>query len=125
MNPDKDLEKKIDLYQSVAKENPNVDVGMLMLNALQNEDKNKVPGKWKKWGYFISISAPPFGLLFALKYFFSDEDDAKDVAWMCVTLTAVSLLLFAIGFKLMMSSAGTSLDQIQKITPQQIQELGQ
>ena len=125
MNPDKDLEKKIDLYQSIAKQNPNVDVGMLMLNALQNEDKNKVPGKWKKWGYLISLGAPPFGLLFALKYFFSDEDDAKDVAWMCVTLTAVSLLLFAVGFKLMMSSTGTSLDQIQKITPQQIQELGQ
>jgi len=125
MNPDKDLEKKINLYQDAAKQNPNVDVGMLMLNALQNEDKNKVPGKWKKWGYLISLGAPPFGLLFALKYFFSDEDDAKDVAWMCVTLTAVSLLLFAVGFKLMMSSAGTSMNQIEKITPQQIQELGQ
>lgn len=125
MDSDKDLEKKINLYQDVAKQNPNVDVGMLMINALQNEDKNKVPGKWKKWGYVISLGAPPLGLLFALKYFFSDEDDAKDVAWMCVTLTAVSVLLFAVGFKLMMSSAGTSLDQIQKITPQQIQELGQ
>jgi hypothetical protein len=125
MNPDKDLENKINLYSDVAKQNPNVDVGMLMLNALQNEDKNKVPGKWKKWAYLISIGAPPFGLLFALKYFFSDEDDARDVACICVTLTAVSVLLFAIGFKLMMSSAGTSMDQIQKITPQQIQELGQ
>ena len=109
MNPEKDLSKKIELYQSVAKENPNVDVGMLMLNALQNEDKNKVSGKWKKWAYLISISVPPFGLLFALKYFFSDEADARDVAWMCVTLTAVSLLIFIIGAKALFSSSGASI----------------
>ena len=125
MNPEKDLEKKINLYQDAAKQNPNVDVGMLMLNALQNEDKNKVSSKMKRWAYLVSLGAPPFGLLFALKLFFSDEDDARDVAWMCVTLTAVSVLLFAVGLKLIMSGSGTSLDQIQKITPQQIQELGQ
>jgi hypothetical protein len=125
MDPEKDLSKKIELYQSVAKENPNVDVGMLMLNALQNEDKNKVSSKMKRWSYLVSLAAPPFGLLFALKLFLSDEDDAKDVAWICVTLTAVSVLIFAIGFKLMMSSAGTNMSQIEKITPQQIQELGQ
>ena len=125
MDPDKDLEKKINLYQDTLKDNPNVDMGMLMMNALQNEDKNRVSGKWKKWGYFISISAPPFGLLYALKFFFSDETDAKDVAWMCVTLTAVSILAFVIIIKVMLAGSGTSLDQIQKITPQQIQELGQ
>jgi hypothetical protein len=125
MNPEKDLEKKINLYQDAAKQNPNVDVGMLMLNALQNEDKNKVSSKMKRWAYLVSLGAPPFGLLFALKLFFSDEDDARDVAWMCITLTAISVLLFAVGLKLMMSGSGTSLDQIQKITPQQIQELGQ
>lgn len=125
MNTDKDLEKKIELYQSAAKNNPNVDVGMLMLNALQNEGKNKVSSKLKKWAYLISIGAPPFGLLFALKFFFDDEDDARDVAWICVTLTAVSLLLFVVGAKLLFSGSGTSLQQIQQITPQQIQELGQ
>ncbi len=125
MDQDKDLEKKINLYQDVAKDNPNVDVGMLMLNALQNEDKNKVSSKMKRWSYLISLSAPPFGLLFALKLYFSDEDDAKDVAWMCVTLTAVSILLFAIGAKMLFSSSGASVSQIEKITPQQIQELGQ
>lgn len=125
MNPDKDLEKKINLYQSAAKDNPNVDVGMLMLNALQNENQNMVSSKVKKWAYLISLGAPPLGLLFSLKYFFSDETDARDVAWMCVTLTAVSLLVLIIGFKLLLSGSGTSLDQIQKITPAQIQQLGQ
>ena len=125
MDADKDLEKKIELYQSVAKDSPNVDMGMLMLNALQNEDKNRVSGKWKKWSYVISLTAPPFGLLFALKFFYSSEDDAKDVAWMCVTLTAIGILLFAITMKLLFSSTGANLQQIQQITPQQIQELGQ
>ena len=125
MDADKDLEKKIELYQSVAKDSPNVDMGMLMLNALQNEDKNRVSGKWKKWSYVISLTAPPFGLLFALKFFYSDEDDARDVAWMCVTLTAVGVLLFAITMKVLFSATGANLQQIQQITPQQIQELGQ
>jgi len=121
MGSDKDLEKKIDLYQDAAKNNPNVDVGMLMLNALQNEDKNRVSGKWKKWGYLVSIGAPPLGLLFALKFFFSDESDAKDVAWVCVTLTAIASLIFVIGAKLMLSGSGASVSQIETITPKMIQ----
>jgi hypothetical protein len=125
MDADKDLTKKIELYQSAAKANPNVDVGMLMLNALQNEDKNKVSSKMKHWAYLVSVSAPPFGLFFALKLFFSDEDDTKDVAWMCVTLTAVSLVVFIIGAKALFTSSGANVSQIEKITPQQIQELGQ
>jgi fatty acid desaturase len=125
MDPDKDLEKKINLYQDTLKDNPNVDMGMLMMNALQNEDKNRVSGKWKKWGYFISISAPPFGLLFALKFFFSDETDAKDVAWMCVTLTAVSVLAFVIIIKVMLAGSGTSVQQIEQIKPSDIYQLTQ
>jgi hypothetical protein len=125
MDSDKDLEKKINLYQDAAKNNPNVNVGMLMMNALQNENKNLVSSKTKKWAYLISLGVPPFGLLFALKYFFSGESDAKEVAWMCVTLTAVGILLFIIGGKLLLSGSGTSLQQIQQIKPSDIQQLGQ
>ena len=122
MDPSTDLEKKVAIYQEVLKNQPNVDMGMLMINALQNDDKNRVSGKWKKWSYLISISTPPLGLLLALKFFFSDESDATDVAWMCVTLTAIASLIFIVGAKLLFSSSGANVSQIETITPKMIQQ---
>jgi len=126
MSSDADLAQKVKDYQEAAKNNPNVDIGALMLNALQTQDQNKVSSKAKKWAYLISISVPPFGLLFALKYFmFSDEADAQEVAWTCVILTAVCVALFWIGGKLLLSSSGTSMQQIQQIKPSDIYQLTQ
>jgi hypothetical protein len=125
MDPDDQLEKKIKIYQGLGKENPNVDVGMLMLNALQNQKQNMVSAKAKRWVYLVSIGVPPFGLLCAIYYFFGAQDDAKQVAWTCVILTAVSVVLFWASVKLLFSGSGASVQQIEKITPAQIQQLGQ
>lgn len=126
MSSDSDLAQKVKEYQEAAKNNPNVDIGALMLNALQSQDQNKVSSKAKKWAYLISISIPPFGLLFALKYFmFSDESDAQEVAWTCVALTAICVFIFWIGGKLLLSSSGTSVEQIQQIKPSDIYQLTQ
>ena len=123
MDPDKRLESQINEYQALGKENPNVDVGMLMMNALQNQKQNLVSPKAKKWAYLISVGVPPFGLLFALRYYMGDEDDAKTVAWVCIILTIISVLMFWLGGKLLLSGSGTSMEQIQKIKPKDILEL--
>ncbi len=123
MNSDKKLEAQINEYQQVAKENPKVDVGMLMLNALQNQKQNMVSPKTKKWAYLISVGVPPFGLLFALKYYFSDEDDAAEVMWTCIILTALAGLIFWITIKLFFSGSGASIQQIEQIKPADILEL--
>ena len=124
MDEDK-LTKQFTEFAAVAKENPNVDVGLLMATALQNQKQNQVSPKAKKWAYLISISVPPVGLFFALKYFFfSEEDDATGVAWMCITLTALCLFIYWIGGKLF-SGSGTNLQQIQQIKPSDIQQLTQ
>jgi hypothetical protein len=117
MSADDDLTKKVEMYQAVAKENPNVDVGMLMLNALATEKQNRVSSKVKKWAYLISISAPPLGLLFSLKYFFSDESDAREVAWTCVILTILAIGILWISIKLFFSGSGASVQQIEQIKP--------
>ena len=122
MGADEELAKKVELYQSLGKENPNVDVSMLMLNALNNQRSNLVSGKAKKWAYLVSISLPPIGLLFALRYYMGDEDDAKEVAWMCVILTGVAIVMFVVGAKLMFSSSGANVQQIEQITPQEIHD---
>ena len=125
MDPDKRLESQINEYQALGKENPNVDVGMLMMNALQNQKQNLVSPKAKKWAYLISVGVPPFGLLFALRYYMGDEDDAKTVAWVCIILTIISVLMFWLGGKLLLSGSGTSMEQIQKIKPSDIMQLTQ
>jgi hypothetical protein len=117
------LEQQVSEYAKLAKEDKNIDVASLMLNAIQNDNKNVVSGKMKKWAYLVSVGAPPFGLLFALKFYvFSEEDDAKSVANVCVILTVISIALFLILGNIFISSSGTSVKQIEQITPKEIHD---
>src|SRR5579863_10281866 len=94
MATEEELAKQVETYQSLGKENPQVDVGMLMLNALQNAKQNNVSTKAKWWIYTISSSIPLSGFLFAFYYYFKDEDDAKQVAWIAIGLTILSVLVY-------------------------------
>ena len=128
MNSHTKLEQQIAEYAALAKDNKKIDVASLMLNALQSENRNTVNQKAKRWAYFIAIAAPPFGLLLALKYYFSDKDDAKYVANVCVVLTIVSLGLLWFFAHILLSSGNLTpaqLEQIQHIKPSDIQELTQ
>jgi hypothetical protein len=125
MASEEHLAKQVEEYTKAAKENPNVNLGMLMLNALQNEKQNNVSNKAKRWAYLVSIGVPPFGLFFALKYFWGEQDDARNVAWACVALTVISVFMFWLGGKLLLSGSGTSLQQIQQIKPSDIQQMYQ
>jgi hypothetical protein len=116
------LAKQIEEFANIAKTDKNIDVSALMLNALQNQNKNLVSSKAKKWAYLISISLPPFGFLFALKYYFSDEDDARQVANLCITLTVISVIAYWVLGKMILTGSGTSLQQIQQIKPADIQQ---
>ena len=123
MNKDEKLAEQINTYAQLAQENKNIDAAVLMMNAVQNQNRNMVSARAKKWAYLISIGAPPFGLLFALKYYFSSEDDARTVAYICVILTVVSLLGLWLFGKLFFSGSGSSLEQIQQIKPEDLQGL--
>jgi len=125
MDVDDQLSKKIDIYKDLAKENPNVDVAMLMVNALTNQKQNVVSTKAKRWAYLISIGVPPFGIIFAVKYFFGDQDDARQVAWTCVILTIISLIVIYFIGKLLFNSAGITPSQIEQIKPSDIQQIYQ
>lgn len=119
------LEQKVKDYVEVAKDNKNVDVAALMLNALETQNQNALSDRSKKWGYLISLGAPPLGLLFAAWFYFSDKDDGKNAAYACIALTVVSIGLFILIGKLFFSSAGVSVQQVQQIKPADIQQLVQ
>lgn len=125
MDKDKQLEEQFKQYAEVAKTDKKVDVAGLMMNALNRQDANMVSGRAKKWAYLISVGVPPFGLLFATKYYFSDETDAKTVANICVILTIAAIASFIILGKVVLSGSGTSVQQIQQIKPKDIQQLYQ
>ena len=80
---------------------------------------------FQRGAYLISIGLPPLGLLFAVYYFFDNRDDARQVAWTCVVLTAVALVVFYFTFKLFFSASGVNPEQLQQIKPSDIQQLYQ
>jgi hypothetical protein len=125
MADDDQLESKVASYVEAAKENKNVDVAALMLNALESEDQNRLSNKSKHWAYLIAIGVPPLGLLFAAWFFFSDKTDGRQAAGMCVFLTVLSIAMFFISAKLFFSSAGVSVQQIEQIKPADIHEFVQ
>ncbi|MBI3231701.1 MAG: hypothetical protein HYZ51_01310 [Candidatus Doudnabacteria bacterium] len=120
---DEDLSKKLETYQGIAKENPSVNVNMLMMNALEQENQKLKTSKSHKWAYMVSIGLPPFGLLFALKYYLSGDKEEQTAGNICVALTAVAVLMFYIFSKALFSGSGASIEQIQKITPQDVMQL--
>ena len=127
MSQEKEIEKKLQQYQELAKENKDINAAALMMSELESHAGNRVSGKQKKWAYLISIGLPPLGLFFALKfYFFDSKDDGKRAAIVCVVLTAASIIFGWLTLKMMFSGAGINeqqLQQIQQINLQDVRDL--
>lgn len=119
------LSNQFKTYENLAKENKKIDVAALMIDALQSQERNYVSAKQKKWAYLISIGLPPLGLLFALKYYYSEKSDAKHVANVCVVLTIISLLLTWFSIQFLFSSSGVEMNQIEHIDLNQLRDLTQ
>ncbi len=123
MDNEKEIEKRIEEYQELAKKNKNIDIASLAISDIQNKKNNLVSPGTKRWAYLVSIFFPPLGLLFALKFYFDSKDDARRVAVICVILTVFSLLLTWVIIKMIFSSAGVDIEDIQQINPQDIRDL--
>jgi len=125
MDEEKKLEKELRTYQEIGEKNPDVNVEMLMMNAIANRKQGQISPRQKRWAYLISIGLPPFGLFFALKYFFGSEDDARQTAWTCVILTVIAIASIWLMGKILFAGAGDSLNQLQQLSPSDIRELTQ
>lgn len=121
---DEKLQEIVTEYADLAKDK-NIDVATLMINALQQEDANKISSRTKKWAYILSLSLPPIGLAFALWFWMGDKTDKKNAAYICIALTAVTIIATIIFFNVILSSSGTSIDQINQIKPADIYQLSQ
>ena len=117
------IEKELEQYQQIAKKNKNVDLTVLMANALKQQEENLTPPKQKQWGYLISLLFPPFGLLFAIKFYVNEKSDGKQTALICLILTIFSILLAWLFIKIILSGSGADLNQIQQIKPEDIKQL--
>ena len=123
MADEKEILRKLSEYEELAKENPKVDVAALMSSALMAPTNTVRPG-WKRFSYFISITAPPLGLIPAVFYFFGGKSDGKRTAINCIILTLISALGSWFLLKSLISNVPSEqLDQIQQIKPDEIRSL--
>lgn len=122
---DKQLEQLAVEYAELAKQDKNVDAAALMINALQQQDQNKLSPKAKRWAYLISLGVPPLGFVFGLYYFTKSESDSKSAAIICIILTTISLVFSIVFFQSLLNSSGVTVEQIQQINPQDIYQLTQ
>ncbi|HEX3099438.1 MAG TPA: hypothetical protein VHQ41_00505 [Patescibacteria group bacterium] len=118
------LEELVNEYASLAKDDK-IDTTALLINALEQEDQNRISTKTKRWAYLISIGAPPFGLIFVFWFYFSGKSDGKNAAMACLILTIVSSAITVILFKSALSGAGVSTKQLEQIKPADVYQLGQ
>lgn len=124
MNREEKLAEEIARIQKLAAENPGVDANLLIERLLAREQQSSLPAKETTKAYMLSLLVPPLGIYYAFKFFFRPEPVARRAAWICLILTALSLfILWALGNTLF--SAAPQLQQIQNLTPQQIQDLTQ
>lgn len=123
MDAEQEAAKKIEIYGQLAKENEKVDATALMLNALEQAQQDEIAAKKKRWAYLVSVGLPPFGLIYAIKYYFSGKTDGKRAALICVILTVVSLLAAWLIGKMFLSSAGPQLDQLRSVNPNDLKDL--
>ena len=125
MDFEKKIEEELKAYQKLGEKNPGIDTATLMINALQTRNANLVSPRGKKWAYLISVGLPPLGLIFALRYYFGTEDNARPAALVCVILTVIGLVGLWLFGNILFSGSGASLEQLQQITPNDLRQLTQ
>ena len=123
MNTSKKLEEQIEEIKQLGAEDKNVDTAALMMNALANQRQNLVSAKEKRRAYLVSIFLPPFGLLYAFKFYFDAREDARRVALICAILTVVMFFATWLMLQALLAGSGTDLNQIEQIKPSDIQQL--
>ncbi|HEX5429717.1 MAG TPA: hypothetical protein VFX17_01385 [Patescibacteria group bacterium] len=117
-----ELGSQLKIYTELRKENKDINVAALALAALADHQSNLLTPKEKRIAYLISLSLPPFGALYALKFYTSGKSDGKTAAYMCLGLTVASILSLFLITGLMFKSSGLSTQQLEQ-APQQYQDL--
>jgi hypothetical protein len=122
---EKQLQEELKAYSELAKKDKGIDVASLMMQALEKRtvETDEIALNQKRLGYVVSIGAPPFGLLFAFKFYFSGKSDGKHAAIICVVLTIIAIISVAVIFRTLPSRSGLNAGQLQQINSQDIQQL--
>ena len=123
MDPEKKLEGQIKEIKQLVATGKKVDTTALMMNVLANQRQNPVTTREKRRAYLVSVFLPPFGLLYAFKFYFDARSDARRVALICVILTATVVFFAWLILQALLSGTGVDLQQIEQINPSDIQQL--
>ncbi|MDP3740982.1 MAG: hypothetical protein Q8R08_01485 [bacterium] len=109
--------------QKLAKENKDIDANALIANimARYQNTAEQLGAAQKTKSYLVSLLLPPFGIYYVIKFFIQGGTDARRVAWICLAITVLSILVtWSLSKTILSSFADTGI-----ITPGQLQELVQ
>lgn len=123
MNSGRKIEEQFEEIRKLGQEDKSLDTAVLMMNAPQNQKQDLVELRQKRRAYLVSVLFPPFGLLYAVRYYFDARSDARRVALTCVALTVVILFLIWLMAQALFAGTGVDLQQIEQIKPSDIQQL--
>lgn len=123
MSSEQEIEKKIRTLAEVAKGNKSIDAAKLAIAILDQHDQNLLSVKQKRWAYFLSLGFPPLGFYFAIKFLFSDKEDAHQAAAICALLTTFSIVFTILLVKGLTAGSGLDSSSLQQINPNDIKKL--
>lgn len=124
MNEEQKLEQKVAACAALAKENKDVDIAALLSSIMEQERLDRVDVKQRRRAYLISALVPPFGFVYAVRYYFSGKGDGKRVAAMCAVLTTLGLAVgWLIGGAVFGNTPTGSLEQMQTMNLEDVRSL--
>lgn len=124
MDKETELAAEIEKIRQLARENKNIDEQALITALLEaHAAVETLPGAEVVRAYIVSLLIPPLGLYYAIKFWLRSETDARKTAYICLALTAASVIItFWLAGSILSSP---EIKNIQSITPEQIRELTQ
>jgi hypothetical protein len=124
MDTEEKVSKQIEEYKKLAEEHKGIDVASLMINALEQAQRDEIDRRKKRRAYLVSVILPPFGLFFAAYYALGDKPDGKRVAINCVILTVVTIAVaWGIGWLILSSAGPEKTSSIENINVKELERL--
>ena len=124
MGTDDKLNEQFEQFRKLGAENENVDVGALMINALERAKAEEVDRKKARWAYVGSVVLAPLGLFIALYYALSGKPGGKRIALNCVIITVVMLVVGWLTLKMFLSTVTPDqMRQIQTVNPNDLKAI--
>lgn len=118
-NREERLNAKLEKIREIARESPGIDEKRLLEDLLLQDKDDYLPASLKTRAYIVSLLFFPFGLYYAVKFFFRAELDARKAAYICLGITVIVFIIGLVAARAVFSS----VPELDQLSPNQINDL--